>query len=90
MFAHINRELPDGTRDQVLSLAERFVAILLPEFRRAEAEEARLTNHQKFLREAGAVDPFLGTDVSLTREAYAGLGEVEPDTWTDGVNLRRR
>jgi hypothetical protein len=89
MFASLNRELPDGTRDQVLSLAAEFAAILLPLFQHARIEEAGRTNHQKFLREAGAVDPFL-EGANLTRDAFSLRGEVEPDTWADGVNLERR
>lgn len=89
MFASLNRELPDGTRDQVLSLAGVFAVILLPVFQHSRIEEAGRTNHQKFLREAGAVDPFL-EGANLTRDAFSLRGEVERDTWADGVNLERR
>jgi hypothetical protein len=92
MLSAINREVPadGGTRDQVLYAARQLSKLLLPAFRRAQVKASRETNHENFIRKAGDFDPFLGNDVSLTRDAYAGLGEVEPETWADGVNLRRR
>jgi hypothetical protein len=82
-------ELSGILRDQVLQRVGEYAAILLPEFRRAEAEEAGVTNYKKFIREAANYDPFLEGS-NLTRDAYAGRGEVERDSWADGVNLKRR
>jgi hypothetical protein len=53
---------------------------LLPEFQRAELKAVRETQHQKFLREASKFDPFLDGGTSLTRDAFAGMGEIESDT----------
>jgi hypothetical protein len=101
MLSRITREMsPNGTiivselsgslRDQVLQRVSEYAAILLSEILRAQGDESRVTNHEKFLREAGAVDPFLGPDVSLTRDSFAGRGKVEPDTWAEGANLERK
>ena len=92
MFARINFEMPvgGGSRDEVLRKAGEFAAILLPAFQHARVEEQKQTNHSRFLREASMFDPFLEGDTSLTRDSFAGLGDVEPDTWADGVNLGRR
>ena len=92
MLSAINREMPadGGTRDQVLYAAQQLSRLLLPAFRRAQVKTERETNHEQFIREAGAVDPFLETDVSLTRDAYAGLSEVEPDVWAQGTHLERK
>lgn len=101
MLSRVTREVsPNGTiivselsgilRDQVLQRVGEYAALLLPEFLRVEAKESSMTNHERFLRKAGAVDPFLGPDVSLTRDAYAGCGETEPDTWAQGANLERK
>jgi hypothetical protein len=89
MLEPINREMPadGGTRDQVLYAGQQLSSLLLPVFRRAQAEKAGQTNYRKFLRKAGDFDPFLGADVSLTKDAYAGCGETEPDTWAQGGGL---
>jgi hypothetical protein len=91
MYAEINAEMPPdgGSRDENIRAAQKLAAILLPAFQRAQAKEAGVTNHQKFLREAANYDPFLEGS-NLTRDAYAGRGEVERDSWADGVNLKRR
>ncbi len=91
MFARINAEMPagGGTRDQVLHAAQQLSRLLLPVFRRAQAEEAKLTNYAKYLREAATRDPFL-ENASLTRDAFAGMGEIESDSWAEGMNLERR
>jgi hypothetical protein len=67
MFASLNRELPDGTRDQILRAAQKFANLLLPVFVKIRFEEAKLTNYAKYLREAATRDPFL-ENASLTRE----------------------
>jgi hypothetical protein len=92
MFARINFEMPvgGGSRDEVLRKAGEFAAILLPAFRHAQVDKQRQTNHSRFLREASKFDPFLEGGTSLTRDSFAGLGDVEPDTWADGLNLERR
>ena len=90
MFASLNRELPDGNRDQILFAAQQLAAILLPAFQRADLKAVRETQHQTFLRAASKFDPFLEGGTSLTRDSFAGLGDVEPDTWADGINLERR
>jgi hypothetical protein len=91
MLATVNREMPanGGTRDQVLHAAQKLSNLLVPAVRRAQAKADRETNHERFIREAGAVDPFL-EGANLTRDAFSLRGEVEPDTWADGVNLERR
>jgi hypothetical protein len=84
MLKIVTNEMPSdgGTRDQVLRRVGELAASLLPEFLREQTAEAGLTNHERFLREAGAVDPFIdGTH--LTRDSYAGCAEIERDTWSE-------
>ena len=83
-------ELTGAMRDQVLQRVGEYAAILLREFLRSQASQAEVTNHEAFLRAAGTVDPFLGSDINFTRDAYAGRGEIEPDTWAVGANLDRK
>jgi hypothetical protein len=85
----LNR-LDRDERDRVLQKVGEYARVLLSAFSRAQAKEAKVTNHEKVLREAGTRDPFLDGDVNLTRDSFAGRGEVEPDTWSQGVNLERR
>jgi hypothetical protein len=82
-------ELSGILRDQVLQRVGKYAAILLPELLRVQAKESSMTNRERFLRKAGTVDPFL-EGANLTRDAFSLRGEVEPDTWADGANLRRR
>jgi hypothetical protein len=91
MLSAINREVPadGGTRDQVLYAAQKLSKLLLPAVLKVRFEEAKLTNYAQYLREAGAVDPFL-EGANLTQDAFSLRGDVEPDTWADGVNLERR
>jgi hypothetical protein len=91
LLSAINREMPagGGTRDQVLYAAQHLSRLLLPAVVKVRFEEAKLTNYARYLREAGAVDPFL-EGANLTRDAFSLRGDVEPDTWADGVNLERR
>jgi hypothetical protein len=83
-------ELSGILRDQVLQRVGKYAAILLPELLRVQAKESSMTNHERFLREASKFDPFLEGGTSLTRDAFAGMGEIESDTWGDGANLERR
>jgi len=83
-------ELSGSSRGLVLNRVSKYAAVLLSALLRAQGEEAARTNHEKFLREAADYDPFLDGGVNLTRDSYAGLGEVEPDTWSQSVHLQRR
>jgi hypothetical protein len=83
-------QLSGDLRDRVLQRAGEYAAVLLSELLRAQGEESRVTEHEKFLRGAGSVDPFLGPDVSLTRDSYSGRGEIETDSWAVGANLERK
>jgi hypothetical protein len=48
------------------------------EYREAKAKAEAETNHNKFLRTLAESDPFV-EDAHLTRDAYSGRGEPEPD-----------
>lgn len=78
MLIKLTRELPDPTRDQILRRTRDYAMALLPSFLNAKAEEAGLSNREKFLRERAADDPFL-EDANLTVDSYAGKSEIEPD-----------
>ena len=78
MMIKITNELPDPTRDQILRRTRDYAMAILPTFLNAQAEEAGLSNREKFLREHAADDPFL-EDVNLTADSYAGKSEIEPD-----------
>ncbi len=78
MMTKITNELPDPTRDQILRRTRDYAKALLPSFLNAQAEEAGLSNREKFLRERTANDPFL-EGVNLTVDSYAGKSKMEPD-----------
>jgi hypothetical protein len=86
MLSAINREVPadGGTRDQVLYAAQKLSKLLLPAVLKVRFEETKLTNYAQYLRGAATRDPFL-ENASLTRDAFAGMGEVENDSWDDVV-----
>ena len=93
MYAHINDEMPPdgGSRDENIRAARKFARLLLPVFLKVRSEEARITNYAIYLREAATRDPFL-EGASLTRDAYAGQGEPEPEEivqFDERGNVRR-
>lgn len=69
-------ELSGDQRNQALKRVGDYAAILLPEFLRVQAKESHTTNRERLLREAAQRDQFLDSDVNLTRDAFAGQGEV--------------
>jgi hypothetical protein len=59
-------------------MAKAYLPELLREYRQQQAAKATDTNKSKFLREQAASDPFV-EGANLTRDAYAGLAEAEPE-----------
>ena len=79
----LNNEAPPNEAPvALLSRANRAAQELLPRLIRKYQSlleaEARETAHEQFLKAETAFDPFL-EDASLTRDAYAGWGEIEPE-----------
>jgi hypothetical protein len=74
--------LPNESPSELLLRAHQHAKQLLPqllaEYREAKKKEAADTNKNKFLRQQAESDPFL-QDANLTRDAYSGRGELEPD-----------
>jgi hypothetical protein len=60
-------------------MAKALLPELLREYLAAQAAKAREINHDQFLRQQAASDPFLGEDAHLTRDAFAGRGDVESE-----------
>ena len=58
--------------------AKQVLPKLLVEYREAKVNEAADTNKNKFLRQQAESDPWL-LNANLTRDAYAGRGEIEPE-----------
>ena len=75
--------LPNEAPAELLLRSHRMAKAYLPELlREYQAEKAKAdaeTNHTKFLRQQAVSDAFLGEDTRLTRDAYAGRGDVEPE-----------
>ena len=83
-FAVLNAEAPPHeTNTGFLARAHKAAKDLLPHVLRKYQSlldaAARETSHQRFVKDESAFDPFL-EDANLSRDAYAGRGEVEPDT----------
>jgi hypothetical protein len=62
-------------------MAKTFLPELLRQYRAEKAKAENETNHTKYLKAQGESDPFL-QDANLTRDAYSGRGELEPDPTT--------
>jgi hypothetical protein len=75
--------LPNESPAELLLRSHRMAKAYLPELlRQYQAEKAKSdaeTNHTKFLHQQAESDSFLGEDTHLTRDAYAGRGDVEPE-----------
>ena len=59
--------------------ARELLPVLLREFHSRLNAEAAETNHEKFIRQESDSDPFLGNDTHLTRDAFSGRAEIEPE-----------
>lgn len=59
--------------------ARELLPVLLREFQSRLNAEAAETNHEKFVRKESDSDPFLGNDTHLTRDAFSGRAEIEPE-----------
>jgi hypothetical protein len=59
-------------------MAKQLLPQLLREYRQQQAAKENDTNYAKFLREQADTDLFLD-GANLTRDAYAGPGDVEPE-----------
>ena len=77
-LAGLPNESPSSLLQRAHSHAEQLLPKLLVEYREAKRKEAADTNKNKFLRQQAESDPFL-QDANLTRDAYSGRGELEPD-----------
>lgn len=75
--AGIPNEAPDSLLLRSHQMAKAPLPELLRDVKTKEAATAE-TEHQTFVRQESSFDPFL-EDVNLTRDAYAGRGEVDPD-----------
>jgi hypothetical protein len=73
---------PNEAPVALLSRANRAAQQLLPHLIRKYQSlleaEARETAHERFLKDESAYDPFI-EDTLLTRDAFSGRGEVEPE-----------
>jgi hypothetical protein len=58
--------------------AKELLPRLLIEYREAQTKAATETNHNKYLQREANADPFLD-GACLTRDAYAGRGEMEAE-----------
>jgi hypothetical protein len=70
-------ELSGILRDQVLQRVGKYAAILLPELLRVQAKESSMTNHERFLRKAGTVDPFLGSEKNRHSNQQMNLSAIK-------------
>ena len=74
---------PNETAAAMLVRANRATKELLPvllrEFQSRLNAEAAETNQEKFVRKESDSDPFLGNDTHLTRDAFSGKAEIEPE-----------
>jgi hypothetical protein len=74
--------LPNESPTDLLSRSHRMARELLPglvrEYREAKAKADAQTNHNKFLQSQAEGDPFID-GANLTRDAYAGRGNAEPE-----------
>jgi hypothetical protein len=73
---------PNEAPVALLSRASKAAKSLLPHLLRKYQDLAeaatRETEHDKFVRQEASFDPFL-EDANLSRDAYSGRGEVEPE-----------
>jgi hypothetical protein len=73
---------PHETNTAFLARAHKAAVDLLPrlllKYQKLLEAAARETAYDQFLNNESAYDPFL-EDANLSRDAYAGRGEVEPD-----------
>lgn len=76
-MAGFPNEAPDSLLLRSHQMAKALLPQLLRDLRTKESAPAE-TQHEAFVREESAFDPFL-EDSTLTRDAYAGRGEVEPE-----------
>jgi hypothetical protein len=71
-------ESPSALLQRAHAHAKELLPRLLVEYREAKAKAATETNHSKYLRREADNDPFID-GACLTRDAYAGRGEMEPE-----------
>jgi len=71
-------ETVDAFRTRAHEIAKSMLPRLLREFQKQVAKEASETTRDQFLRNEAAFDPFL-ENANLSRDAYSGRGEVEPE-----------
>ena len=77
-LAGVPNESPSALLLRSHQHAKQVLPKLLVEYREAKRKEAADTNQNKFLRQQTASDPFV-EGANLTRDAYAGLAEAEPE-----------
>jgi hypothetical protein len=75
---------PHETTDAFLNRVHKAAAQLLPHLVRKYQELVRAaaieTEHEKFIKVESEYDPFLEDTNNLTRDAYSGRAEIEPET----------
>jgi hypothetical protein len=79
---------PHETADAFMSRASKAARQLLPHLLRKYQElvkaAASETEHEKFINAESEYDPFLEDTNNLTRDAYSGRAEIEPETPVKG------
>jgi hypothetical protein len=76
-LAGIPNEAPESLLLRAHQMAKGLLPSLLRDLQTKEAGASE-TEHEKFVRQESSFDPFL-ENANLTRDAYSGRGEVEPE-----------
>ena len=77
-LAGLPNEAPAALLLRAHQHAKQLLPKLLAEYREIKRKEAGETNHNKYLKAQAECDPFLD-GANLTRDSFAGLGDIEPE-----------